>query len=124
MTDDIQPLEARITKIIGEEERLNRTRKSALKVNDDRRNIEKRKEDTELATLETEKKRQLQANTVKETDFQKLQDREGKELVGFSKEIQSEYLAELEHRKLANNALKQKVTVLEAKLRTIEAGRS
>ena len=123
MTDDIKPLESRITQIISNEQRLNRNRQTALKANDDRRNVEKRKEDGDLATLETEKRRQVRANTIREGDFLQSQEREGREIIGLSKEIQRDYIAELEHRKFASNSLQQKVTTLETKLRNIEAGR-
>ena len=123
MSDDIKPLESRITKIIGEEERLNRNRKSALKTNDDKRNAEKRKENADLAILETEKRRQVRANTANESAFRMSQEREGKELVSLSQEIQFAYIKETEHRKATQSSLLQRVTALEAKLRGIEANR-
>ena len=123
MSDDIKPLESRITKIIGEEERLNRNRKSALKTNDDKRNAEKRKENADLAILETEKRRQVRANTANESAFRMSQEKEGKELVSLSQEIQSAYIKETEHRKATQSSLQQRVTALEAKLRGIEANR-
>ncbi len=123
MSDDIKPLESRITKIIGEEDRLNRNRRNSLKVNDDRWKEEKRKEDAALATLDTEKQRQVSANTVKEQAFRKLQEKEGSELEDITKGIQAAYIAELEHRKNAMISMQQQLDALEAKMRSIEASR-
>lgn len=123
MSDDIRPLELRITKIIGEEDRLNRNRKLALKTNDDKRNAEKRKETADLALLETEKNKQVRANSANESAFRTLQEKEGNELVNLSRDIQSAYIKETDHRKATQSSLQQQVTALEEKLRGIEAGR-
>lgn len=124
MTDDtIQSLQDRITKIVGDEERLNRKRLSGMKDKTDRRDSEKKKETVELATLETEKEQQMRVNAVKERKFLDELKREGEETVNLSKEIRDDYIAEIRHREVAKERLQAKVTALEAKLRGIERAR-
>ena len=59
MTDDIVPLQSRITAIVDEENRLNRNRKNAIGIKQTRRDAEKRSESAKLLTLEKEKQHQL-----------------------------------------------------------------
>lgn len=124
MADDtIKPLQDRITKIVGDEERLNRNRLSGMKAKKDRREVEKRTETENLATLETEKNHQIGVNTEKERTFQEALRKEGEELVDLSKEIRNDYIEEIRHREAAKEKLQKKVVALEAKLRSIEAVR-
>ena len=124
MTDDIKPLQSRISTIVGDEERLNRNRKSALGAKQARRDSEKRSEAANLSTLEREREHQVRANADKERKFQEELKREGEELVNLSKEIRDEYIAETRHREAAKEKLQAKVSALEAKLRSIEGTRS
>jgi len=123
MTDDLTPLQSRITTIVGDEERLNRNRTTGIKVKKDRRDAEKRTENAKLATLEKEKEHQMSVNAGKEQKYQTELKREGEELENASKEIQADYIAEVRHRAVAKNNLQTKVTALEVKLRGIESGR-
>ena len=124
MSDDIKPLQDRISKIVGDEERLNRNRKSARDEKSAHRDAEKRTEATHLATLEREKEHQLAVNAQKEHKFQEALRREGEELVNVSKEIRDDYVAEIHHREAAKERLQTKISALEAKLRSIEGARS
>ncbi|ALM09684.1 MAG TPA: hypothetical protein DEB30_00660 [Candidatus Peribacter riflensis] len=121
--DTIQPLQERITKIVGDEERLNRNRVTGMKTKKDRRDAEKRTETSNLATLEREKAQQMGANAEKERKFQEALRREGEELVDLSKGIRDDYIAEIRHREVAKEQLQTKITALEGKLRTIEGAR-
>lgn len=123
MTDDITPLQSRISAIVGDEDRLNRNRKSALGAKQARRDAEKRSEAANLSTLEREKEHQVRTNTDKERKFQEELKREGEELVNLSKEIRDDYIAETRHREAAKEKLQTKVSALEAKLRSIEGER-
>lgn len=123
MTNDLTPLQSRITTIVGDEERLNRNRKNARGAQQSRRDIEKRAEAVKLATLDKEKDHQVRANADKERKFQEILRREGEELVNLSKEIRDDYVAEIRHRETAKETLQAKITALEAKLRGIEGGR-
>lgn len=123
MSDDINPLESRITKIVGQEERLNKNRISGMKAKTDHRNAEKRQEGYDLASLDREKADQLKTNSAKESKFQESLKREGEALVDLSKEIRDDYIAELRHREQAKEKLQAKVAALESKLRGIEGAR-
>lgn len=123
MTDDLTPLQTRITTIVGDEERLNRNRKSAIDLKKGRRDVEKRSEVASLATLEKEKQSQMRVNEGKEQKFLADIKREGDELVNASKEVRDEYIAEVRHREIFKEKLQTKVTALEAKLRSIEGAR-
>lgn len=123
MTDDLTPLQSRITTIVGDEERLNRNRTTGMKVKKDRRDAEKRTENAELATLEKEKQHQISVNAGKEQKYQTALKREGDELDNASKEIQADYIAEVRHREIAKSNLQTKVSALEARLRSIEGTR-
>lgn len=123
MTDDLMPLQSRITTIVGDEERLNRNRKNALDVKKTRRAVEKHSEDAKLATLDREKEHQKRINADKEHKFTEELKREGEELINLSKEIRNEYIAEIKHREVAKEKLQTKVSALEEKLRGIERSR-
>jgi len=123
MSDDITPLQSRITTIVGDEERLNRNRKKALDIKKVRRDTEKRSEVANLATLEKEKESQMRVNADKERKYVEELKREGEELVNVSKEIRDDYIAEIRHREAAKEKLQAKITALEVKLRDIEGAR-
>jgi hypothetical protein len=123
MTDDLTSLQTRITTIVGDEERLNRDRKTARGEQQAYRDVEKRSEAAKLATLDKEKEHQLGVNAEKERKFQEALRREGEELVNLSKEIRDEYVTEIRHRELAKEKLQTKIIALEAKLRNIEGAR-
>lgn len=108
---------------MGNEERLNRERKSALTAKKARRDIEKRSEVANLAILEKEKEHQMMMNADKERKFAEDLKREGEELINVSKEIRDDYIAEIRHREEAKAKLQVKVSALEAKLRKIEEAR-
>jgi len=121
--DNIQPLQDRISKIVGDEERLNRTRKSAVEAQKAHRDSEKRTESAHLATMDRDREHQLGLNAEKERKFQEKMRKEGEELVNLSKEIRDDYIAETRHREAAKDKLQSKVTALESKLRSIESAR-
>ena len=123
MTDDMTPLQSRITKIVGDEERLNRNRLTGMKTKKDHRDAEKRTETANLATLEKEKEHQIGVNAEKERRFQDALRREGEELADLSREIRDEYATEIRHRQTAMEKLQGKITTLEDKLRNIEGTR-
>jgi hypothetical protein len=125
MTDDnINPLQDRITKIVGDENRLNRDRLTMRKEQTDRRDAEKRTETANLATLDREKGHQMGVNAEKERQFQEALRRDGEELVGLSKGIRDDYIAETQRREVAKKNLEGKVSALETKLRSIGSSRS
>ena len=123
MTDDITPLQPRISAIVADEDRLNRNRKNALMTKQARRDVEKRSEAVNLLTLEKQKTHQVRTNADKERKFQEELKREGEELVNLSKEIRDDYIAEIRHREAAKEKLQAKVIALETKLRSIEGAR-
>ncbi len=123
MTDEMHTLQSRITKIVGDEERLNHNRLTGVKAKKDRRDIEKRKETANLATLEKEKELQMRTNAEKERTFLEELKHEGEELVNLSKEIRDDFIAETQHREAAREKLQAKVAALENKLRSIEGAR-
>ena len=123
MSDDLTPLQSRISTLVGDEERLNRNRMTGMKSKKDHRDVEKRTETAKLATLEKEKDHQLGVNAEKERKFQEALRQEGEELVNVSKEIRDDYIEEIRHREAAKGKLQTKITALEAKLRTIEGRR-
>ncbi|PIQ76165.1 hypothetical protein COU78_01240 [Candidatus Peregrinibacteria bacterium CG10_big_fil_rev_8_21_14_0_10_49_24] len=123
MSDDITALQSRITAIVSDEERLNRNRKSALEVQQARRDSEKRTEAANMATTEKEKQRQIDSNAIKERKFLEELKKQGEELVNVSKEIRDDYVAEMHHRKVAKDKLQTKVAALETKMRSIKAAR-
>ncbi|OGJ61077.1 hypothetical protein A3C37_03365 [Candidatus Peribacteria bacterium RIFCSPHIGHO2_02_FULL_53_20] len=121
--DNIQPLQDRIAKIVGDEERLNRNRLTALKVKTDRRDSEKRTENADLETLDRKKEQQIRVNADKERKFLDELKREGAELVHLSKELQHDHTEETRRRGEAKEKLQAKVTALEAKLRNVAGAR-
>ncbi|MCF7844561.1 MAG: hypothetical protein K9M03_01910 [Kiritimatiellales bacterium] len=123
MSDDITTLQSRITAIVSDEERLNRTRKSALGKQQARRDTEKRTEAADLATIEQEKKHQIDMNEKKERKFNEDLKKQGAELVNVSKEIRDDYIAEMHHRKIAKEKLQTKVSALETKMQSIKSAR-
>ena len=123
MTDDIVPLQSRITAIVDEENRLNRNRKNAIGIKQTRRDAEKRSESAKLLTLEKEKQHQVIINADNEWEFQKELSREGVDLVNLSKEIRDDYIAESRHREVARENLQAKITALEAKMQSIKTAR-
>lgn len=123
MSDDITPLQSRITAIVSDEELLNRNRKSALETRQARRDGEKRTEAANLATIEKAKKDQMDINENKERKFMEDLKKQGTELVNVSKEIRDDYIAEMQHRKIAKEKLQTKIAALETKMRSIKAAR-
>lgn len=123
MTDDLTPLQSRITKIVGDEERLNQNRKSALGARQAHRDAEKRTEAASLATLQSEKEHQMGVNAAKEHTYQEALRREGEELMNVSKEIRNDYATEVQRRKVAEEQLRGKVAALETRLRNVKAAR-
>jgi hypothetical protein len=124
MTDDLTALQTRITRIVGEEDRLNRDRRTARGAQQAHRDDEKRTESANLATLEKEKEHQIGVNAEKEHKFQEALRRDGEELVNFSKGIRDDYIVEIHHREAAKEKLQEKITALESKLRSIEGART
>lgn len=123
MNDDISILQDRITKIVGSEERLNRERLTGMKVKKDRRDSEKRAETANLATLDSEKEHQLGINAVRERKYVEELRREGELPVDLSKKLRDEYAVEKRHREEFAKKMQSDASVLEAKLRSIEASR-
>lgn len=122
MSDDLSPLESRISSIVDDEERLNRDRKSALGTKNARRDAEKRTEAAHMATLERGRDHQARTNAEKERKFQADIKREG-EIVDLSKEIRDDYIRETRHRQAAKESMQAKISALESKLRSIEGRR-
>lgn len=123
MNDDITPLQDRITKIVGNEDRLNRERLTGIKAKKDRRDSEKRTEAANLATMNTEKENQLGINAVKERKYVEELKREGEVLVDLSKKLRDDYIVEKRHREETTTKMQGEASVLEEKLRRIEAAR-
>lgn len=123
MNDDFTPLQDRITKIVGNEDRLNRERLTGMKVKKDRRDAEKRTETANLATLDTEKEHQLGVNAGKERKYVEEIKREGEVLVDLSKKLRDEYIMEKRHREETTTKMQAEATVLEQQLRSIETSR-
>lgn len=119
----MQPLQERITKIVGDEKKLNHNRRSALDAKKTQRNGEKRSEAADLATLDRQKEKQIRINRGKEQKFLEDVKREGDELVNVSREIRTDYITEVQHRETFEQKLQTKLTALEAKLRSIKAAR-
>lgn len=122
MTDDLTPLESRISTIVADEERLNRERVSGMKEKTNRREAEKRKETSELTTIENAKGSQMKEIAEKERKLEEEMRREG-ELVNASKEIRDDYIVEMKRREDVKQKLQAKLTALETKMRSIKNAR-